>query len=96
MSYTVYVFTMGGCGHCKNLKNALTEKSLPFTEIEVSNNKKLWDQVVNQTKIDFVPTIFIKRGDSGTGPVFCPDRDFKSHEDAVEIVEKYLNENKEE
>lgn len=90
MSNTLIVFTMEGCSHCKNLKKELTDLSIPYTELEISANRKIWNQVVEQTKLDYLPTFFIKTEGTNTGPVFCPDRDFKNQDEAIGIIKKYF------
>lgn len=90
MGNKLLLFTLNGCGHCVILKTKLKETSIPFTEIEVTSNEKLWNQVVKQTKMDLLPTFFIKQDDTGSGPVFCPTRDFNNEEEALEIIKKYI------
>ena len=95
MSNKILLFTLDGCGHCKTLKGELKKLSIPFTEIEVGKNEKLWNQVVEQTKLDFLPTFFIKQEGSESGPVFCPTRDFNNDKEALEIIKKYITLEKE-
>lgn len=90
MSNTVIVFSLNGCGHCKMLKDELTSQSIPYTEIEISSNKEIWDQVVNQTGHNILPTVFIKKPDTDDGPVFVPQRDFKNQDEIVEIIKTYI------
>lgn len=92
MSNKVLLFTLNGCSHCKTLKEKLREESIPFTEIEVTQNQKLWNQVVQQTNNEFLPTFFIKTEGTDEGPVFCPDKDFKDNDEALEIIKKYITE----
>lgn len=92
MSNKVLLFTLNGCSHCKTLKEKLREESIPFTEIEVTQNQKLWNQVVQQTNNEFLPTFFIKTEGTDEGPVFCPDKDFKDNDEALEIIKKYMTE----
>lgn len=92
MSNKVLLFTLNGCSHCKTLKEKLREESIPFTEIEVTQNQKLWNQVVQQTNNEFLPTFFIKTEGTDEGPVFCPDKDFKDNDQALEIIKKYMTE----
>ena len=89
MADKIYVFTLDGCGHCVQLKNKLHEANIPFTEIEITVNQNLWEQVVSQTDNEYLPTIYIQKGDSSSGPVYVPDRDFTSHEELVEMLSVY-------
>jgi len=86
----IIVFTLDGCGHCDNLKSELTVQNIQFTEIEIGLNQKIWNQVVEQTGHNVLPTVFIKKENTETGPVFVPDRDFKSVDEIVTILKKYL------
>jgi hypothetical protein len=96
MANKLILFTLDGCGACKNLKSRLGKESIPFTEYEVTSNKKLWDQVLEQTKLDYLPTFFIRQEGTNTGPVFCPTRDFHGEEEAINIIKEYMIEEKEE
>ena len=84
------VFTLNGCSHCESLKNRLTSLSYPYSEIEISNNQSIWDQVVEQTGHNLLPTIYITQDDSDEGMVFVPGRDHKNEDEAIQIVEKYI------
>ena len=86
MSNKLILFTLNGCGHCKNLKGKLKELSVPFTEIDVDSNQKLWDQVVEQTGHNVLPTVFIKKENTDEGPVYVPGRDYKTEDEIVEIL----------
>jgi glutaredoxin len=95
MANKLLVFTLDTCGHCKTLKERLINESIPFTEIEVNANKNLWNQVVTQSKNEYLPTFFIKKEGSDTGPIFCPEKDFKNDDQAIEIIKKYIEIKKE-
>lgn len=90
MSSEVFVFTLNGCSHCVDLKNKLIEVSIPYTEIEINNNQKIWDKVVNQTGHNVLPTIFIKKQNSDTGPVLIPGKDFKNADDVIPKIKIHL------
>ena len=64
--------------------------SYPYSEIEISNNQSIWDQVVEQTGHNLLPTIYITQDDSDEGMVFVPGRDHKNEDEAIQIVEKYI------
>lgn len=95
MANKLLLFTLDTCGHCKMLKERLINESIPFTEIEVSSNQSLWNQVVTQSKNEYLPTFFIKKEGSDTGPIFCPERDFENDDQAIEIIKKYIEIKKE-
>jgi glutaredoxin len=95
MANKLLVFTLETCGHCKTLKERLRNESIPFTEIEVNNNKELWNIVVTQSKNEYLPTFFIKTEGSDIGPIFCPEKDFKNDDQAIEIIKRYIEIKKE-
>ncbi len=90
MANTIIVFTLNGCGHCTNLKKRLTDISIPFQELEINQNRNIWDQVVSQTGHNLLPTIFIKSEESETGPIYIPGRDFQNENEIVEIIKKHV------
>ena len=90
MSNSLVLFTMDGCGHCNDLKIALNELQIPFNEIEVNQNKNVWDQVVEQTKENVVPTIYISKENTDEGIVFIPGKDFNNRDEGIEIIKKYI------
>jgi glutaredoxin len=93
MGNELVVFTLEGCGHCKILKEKLSNLSIPFKEIEVSKNKEIWNKVVEQTKNEFLPSFYIKQEGTNKGPFFCPDKDFKDDDEAIQIIKKYITVN---
>lgn len=95
MGSELLLFTLEGCGHCKTFKERLNEESIPYREVEVNKNKKIWNQVVEQTKNEYLPSFFIKKSESNTGPFFCPDKDFKTDDEAIDIIRKYIPKEKE-
>lgn len=86
MSSSIVIFTLNGCFHCKNLKNRLNELNIPFIDVEIGENQKLWDQVVEQTGHNVIPTIFIKKENTEEGPVYVPGRDYETEDEIVEIL----------
>lgn len=90
MDNQIFVFSLNGCGHCKTLKEKLNELSIPFTDLEINSHREIWDQVVNQTGLNILPTVFIRKGNTDDGPVFVPSRDFTSQEELLEKIKIYL------
>ena len=95
MSKQLVIFTLEGCGHCKELKTLVNKESIPFTEIEVSRNKELWNKIVDQTKNEYLPAFFIKTEGTDSGPIYCPERDFNGTEEAVNIIKSHIKIEKE-
>ena len=90
MSNKIIVFTLNGCGHCLVLKKQLNEDNIEFTEIEVSKNNEVWDQVVKQTGHNSLPTVFISLNGEDDGPVFVPGRDYKDKDEIIKIIKTYI------
>ncbi len=90
MSSSVILFTMDGCGHCVELKNRLNELKIPFNEIEINQNRKVWNQVIEQTGDNVVPTIYITEENTDKGVVFIPGKDFNNRDEGVKIIKKYV------
>lgn len=90
MNNQIFIFSLIGCGHCKTLKEKLNELSIPFTDLEINSHREIWDQVVSQTGLNILPTVFIKKGETDDGPVFVPSRDFKNQEELLEKIKNYL------
>jgi glutaredoxin len=90
MKDRIIIFTLSGCFHCTFLKEELNNLSIPFTEIEVTANPKIWEQVVNQTGHDSLPTIFIQKDGTESGPVYVPGRDYDTHDEIIEIIKTYI------
>ncbi len=90
MANELLLFTLEGCGSCKNLKERLQKESLPYREVEVGKNKELWNKVIDQTGNEYLPAFYIKKDDTGKGPFFAPQKDFKDDNEAVGIILKYI------
>lgn len=85
----ILVFTLNGCNHCVDLKTSLTNANILYNEIEINENQSLWNQVVEQTGYNLLPTVFIGSNDTEEGLVFVPDRDFKSPIELIDLIKKY-------
>lgn len=90
MSNTIVIFTLKNCGHCIDLKEKLTELSITYQEMEINQNRPIWDQVVSQTGFNLLPTVFVKKENDDTGPIFIPGRDYENQEELIEIIKKYV------
>lgn len=90
MAYSVNVFTLTGCSHCKTLKEELTKQGIQYEEFEVTQYKKLYDKVLELTKQDALPTVYLQDPETNAGPIFVAGRDFHTKEEALEKIKKYL------
>jgi glutaredoxin len=82
----IYIFTLNGCLHCSYIKKKLNELSIPFHDVEITQNRQLWDQIILQTGYDLTPTIFIQDDKEGSGLVYTPGRDFQNSDEIIEII----------
>jgi glutaredoxin len=90
MSNNIIVFTLENCKYCVNLKKILNKYKINFSEIEVNQNRDIWNKVVSQTGHNSLPTVYISEENSEEGIVFVPDIDFKSTKELVEKIKKYI------
>ena len=90
MANKIIVFSLNGCIHCVELKKELKKQNIPFIDLEIEENKGIWDVVVQQTGYNSLPTVFIGLNGEDEGPVFVPERDYESREDLIEKIKNYL------
>jgi glutaredoxin len=86
----IIVFTLNGCGHCTELKKSLNELEIQYSEIEITENEDMWNQVVSQTGHNSLPTVYVSINGGDEGPVFIPERDFNDKDECLEIIKKYI------
>jgi glutaredoxin len=84
------IFTLDGCSHCLSLKKRLTELNLTYKEVEVSQNKEVWDSIVKEIKHEFVPTILISPDNSENGVIFVPSINYQTEDEIVNIIKSYF------
>lgn len=90
MSNVIVVFSLEGCSHCVDLKRKLVDNDIPFTDIEVTTNKHIWDKVVEQTGHNSLPSVYISMNGGDEGPIFVPERDYNTQEELIEMIKKYV------
>jgi glutaredoxin len=90
MNDEIVVFTLNGCSHCDELKESLSELSIPFHDIEISSNKIIWDKVVSQTGYNVLPTVFIPTDHEGNGVIYIPGRDYQDKKEIIEIIKSHI------
>jgi glutaredoxin len=86
----IVLFTLKGCDHCNDLKIRLNETHIRYQEIEINQNKELWNQVVSQTGHNVLPTVFIAENETDEGLVYVPGRDYQSQDEIIEIIKKHI------
>ena len=90
MKNEILIFTLNGCEHCVNLLLKLNELNIKVNEIEISQNKDIWDVVVSQTGYNVLPSIFIRNDEGDSGSIFIPERDFKNQEEIIKIIQSFM------
>jgi glutaredoxin len=90
MDNHIFVFSLNSCSHCVALKERLKEEEINYTELEINTYKEIWEQVVKQTNMNILPTVFVRKGETDDGPVFVPNRDYSSIEELIEKLKIYL------
>lgn len=86
----IIVFTLNGCGHCVELKKKLKQNEIDFKEIEIMSNQLIWDKVVEQTGYNTLPTVYVALNGGDDGPVFIPEKDYKTQDELIENLKKYV------
>jgi glutaredoxin len=90
MPYSINIFTLNGCSHCKVLKEELDKQGIEYDEFEVNKSRKIYDEVVKLTNLDALPTVYLQDPQTLSGPIFVAGRDFNTKEEAIEKIKKYL------
>ena len=90
MAYNVNVFTLDGCSHCKTLKEELNKHGIKYQEFEANQHRSAYDQIVEATKLDALPTVYLQDPETQSGPIFVAGRDFYTKEEALQKIKKYL------
>lgn len=90
MNDKIVVFTLNGCSHCDELKENLDSLSIPYHDIEITQNEKIWNKVVSQTGFNVLPTVFIPTDSEGNGTIYIPGRDFQNKDEIVQIIKRHI------
>ena len=80
----IKIFSMKGCPHCDNLKNQLKESKIDFTEVDIDDNKELYDSFSKKVDSEFLPAVVIGK------TAFLPDRSFNTIDEAVKQIKTHL------
>jgi len=76
----IKIYTNKACPYCKSIKEELDKKDIKFINMDTTEHKNEWQEVVNLTGMGNVPTI--KHGDE----FFVPGRDFGNPEHLINIL----------
>jgi len=91
MPNTIVIFTLDNCIHCTSLKKRLKKEKIPYVDIDIDSNQNIWNQVINQTGHNVVPSVFVKSDDIEEGPIYVPGKDFEDENTIVEIIKTHFN-----
>lgn len=81
---------MERCPHCIELKNELKKQEIQYEEFKIHEQKGVWEQVVKQTGLRHLPTVFISEGDTEMGPVYVSGRDFQTTDKIINIIKTHI------
>lgn len=85
MSKSLYIFTLKGCPRCDDAKKQIIKSGISYFDIDIDEYPDIWNEVVEKTKQDYVPTIFFDEHD-GEGKIFVPDKDYKNIDELMKII----------
>ena len=90
MKKHLVVYTMEGCPHCDNFKNALKENKIKFKNRDINKHEEEYGLFVEITQNEFVPAFMIVEEETENASLFVPDRDFQDIHEALEIVKNII------
>ena len=90
MGNNIVIFSLDTCFHCKSLKNRLRKEDINYIDIDIDLNQEVWNQVINQTGHNVVPSVFISSDETENGPIYIPGKDFEDEDTIVEIIKKHI------
>ena len=83
MKEKITIYTSKTCPYCDQVKEKLKESSIKFTEIDIVEYKKVWNNVVSLTATPTTPTVEINN------EILLPGRDFFNPENLIEIISNF-------
>ena len=79
----IRIYTNKTCPYCKTIKEELQKKGFLFTNMDTTEHKVAWEDIMNLTGVPTVPTI-----DCGD-EFLVPGRDFSNPAHLINIIENY-------
>ncbi len=90
----VILYTMKGCPYCTMIKEELTNEGFDFIERDVDDYEDEYDEFVNLTDNDYLPSMILITLDDKDEPtnvkLLAPDRDFEDIYEGVKLVKDYM------
>lgn len=96
----VILYTMDGCPHCLNIKDKLNESDITYTEHNIKDYEKEYNEFVKETNNEYLPAFtlieVLKDEDIDYEKdvkvkFLTPDDSFDDLDEAVEKVKEFLS-----
>jgi glutaredoxin len=81
----IKIYTNETCPYCKSIKEELDKKDIKFINMDTTEHKNEWQEVVNLTGMGSVPTV------KYNGEFYVPARDFGNPEHLINILNNKEN-----
>jgi glutaredoxin len=92
--WDMVMFTLGGCGHCRQLREGLDTLNIPYTDIDVSNNPNLGDKIEQLYKCYSYPMVVLKEPYNYVWlPNVCslPSPNVKVYSNTYQLIDEIFN-----
>lgn len=89
----IFLYTMDGCPHCKNMKDMLEQEGIEYHERNIKDYESEYKQFVEATNNDFLPAFTLlemKEGDEPDIEFLTPDESFDDLNEAIEKVKNFI------
>lgn len=91
MPKSILLFTLNDCVYCNSLKKKLKSLSIDFKEIDVNQHENIWDDVVKDVGLDYVPlTLIFNDENDDFGIYIVPGKDYETEDELIEIIRKNI------
>ena len=94
MSKIVFLYSMDGCPHCKDIKDKLNENDILYEERNIKDHKKEYEQFVKATSNEYLPAMTFVEINEGEEPkiqLLAPDDSFETIDEAVIKVKEFIS-----
>lgn len=94
MSKIVFLYTMDGCPHCKDIKDKLNENNIIYEERNIKDYNKEYAQFVRATSNEYLPAMTFVEINEGEEPkiqLLAPDKSFNTIDEAIIKVKEFVS-----
>jgi glutaredoxin len=95
MKKFVLLYTMNSCPFCQDMKDLLREADIDYYERDVDTYKDEYEEFVNLTENDYLPSFSILTLDKGNEVVdyeyLVPEESFQDLNEAVEKIREKIS-----